>query len=147
MSFQDLPPDWPTRPVTDPAITADLLDLVVRDADRVAGALCVLLCGEEDRLVHPMVFPEPPSRMSREQRAKVFTALEEVAVEEGLRGGILVAVARERGAFLTDTDRAWHEAAVTSCRASGLTLLGVWVVTREVIREVPALEELHQAPA
>ncbi len=39
MTYQDLPTDWPSRPVTDPAITSDLLDLVVRDADRVDGAL------------------------------------------------------------------------------------------------------------
>jgi len=147
MTFADLPPDWPTRPVTDPDITPDLLDLVVRDVDRVDGALCILLCGEQGQLVHPMVFPRPPTRMSREQRGTVFAALEALAAEEGLRGGILVAVAREKGAFVTDTDRAWHDAAIASCRASGLRLLGVWVVTRRVIRQVPGLDDVGVASA
>jgi len=114
MTYNDLPPDWPTRPVTDPDITADLLDLVVRDADRVDGALCILLCGEEGQLVQPMVVPRPPTRMSREQRGRVFASLEHLAAEEDLRGGILVAIAREKGPFVTDTDRAWHEAAMTT---------------------------------
>ena len=147
MTYNDLPPDWPTRPVTDPDITADLLDLVVRDADRVDGALCILLCGEEGQLVQPMVFPRPPTRMSREQRGRVFASLEHLAAEEDLRGGILVAIAREKGPFVTDTDRAWHEAAIASCRTSGLTLLGVWVVTRHVVRQVPALDDVGQASA
>ncbi len=147
MTFQDLPPDWPTRPVTDADITPDLLDLVVRDTDRIDGALCILLCGEAGQLVQPMVFPRPPTRMSREQRRRVFAALEVLAAEQALRGGILVAIAREKGAFVTDTDRAWHEAAIASCRASGLSLLGVWVVTRHVIRQVPALNDVDQASA
>ncbi len=147
MTYQDLPTDWPSRPVTDPAITPDLLDLVVRDADRVDGALYLLLCGEQGQLIEPMVFPEPLTRMSREQCGTVFAALEHLALEEGLRGGILLAIAREKGPFITDTDRAWHEAAIRSCRRSGLSLLGVWVVTRHVIRPLPALGDVSQASA
>ncbi len=147
MTYQDLPTDWPSRPVTDPAITSDLLDLVVRDADRVDGALYLLLCGERGQLIEPMVFPEPLTRMSREQCGTAFAALEHLALQEGLRGGILVAIAREKGLFITDTDRGWHEAAIRSCRRSGLSLLGVWVVTRHVIRPLPALGDVRQASA
>ena len=59
MSFEDLPPDWPRRPVTDPAITADLLDLFVGDRDRAVGAVGILLCGREGRLLQPVVVETP----------------------------------------------------------------------------------------
>ncbi len=142
MTFEDLPPDWPSRPVTDPDITADLLDLVVRDADRVEGALCILLCGEQGQLLQPMVFPRPPNRISRDGRARLFEVLEHRGDGSGFCCGVLIALAREKGSFITDGDRAWHEAAVTACRRTGLSLLGVWVVTRHVIRQVPDLADL-----
>jgi len=44
MTFQDLPADWPTMPLTDPRITDDVLDLVISVRDRDQGALHVLMC-------------------------------------------------------------------------------------------------------
>ena len=59
MSFEDLPADWPQRPVTDSEITADLLDLIVGDRDRAVGALGILLCGRDERLLQPVVVEAP----------------------------------------------------------------------------------------
>ena len=141
MTFEDLPPDWPTRPVTDPDITADVLDLVVRDADRVDGALCLLLCGEGRRLVQPLVIPRVPTTLRPDDRRRVFEALRHVVADRGFRGGVLVAVARARHAYVTDDDRAWHEAAIDALDDIGIELLGMWIVTRGVIRQMPDVRD------
>lgn len=137
MTFKDLPPDWPTRPVTDSDITADLLDLIVRDADRVGGAMCLLLCGKDGRLVQPLVVSELPAQPDPAERRHLFEFLRPLVGPAGFLGGVLVAIARERDPFVTDADRAWHESAIQGCRAAGLQLLGVWLVTRQAIQRLP----------
>lgn len=134
MTFQDLPTDWATRPLTDPALAGDVLDLVVRDDDRRTGGLAVLLCGPDHRLQQPvMVAMDGPASLA-DKRLAVQRFLE--AVDHGLGESLLLAVVRERGAFVTDDDREWHEVALRGCREAGVTLLGLWVVTRHVVREV-----------
>ncbi len=145
MTFEDLPPDWPTRPVTDPDITADVLDLVVRDADRANGALCLLLCGEGRRLVQPLVIPNVPATLRPDERRRVFATLRHVVDDGGFSGGVLVAVARARHAYVTDDDRAWHEAAIDALADIGIELLGMWIVTREVIRQMPDVRDQASA--
>ena len=55
MSFDDLPDDWPHRSVADPILAADLVDLVVSDADRREGALGLLLCRPDGTLAQPVI--------------------------------------------------------------------------------------------
>ena len=47
MTFNDLPDDWPTRSITEPGLVADVLDLLVSEADRQRGALVLALCDSE----------------------------------------------------------------------------------------------------
>lgn len=136
MTFQDLPADWPTRPVTDPAITADLLDLIVSDRDRATGAIGVLTCGPTRRLVQPVVVTLPPDGAEPSDRALVFDAVCGGITKAGGGGGVLVAVARSGAPFVTADDRAWHDAAQASCAAASVELLGTWLVTPSVIRPV-----------
>ena len=142
MTFEDLPPDWPRRPVTDPAITADLLDLFVGDRDRADGALGILLCGREGRLLQPVVVETPELRMGAAERRRGFDALCGAfghLGEPGASGlGLLVAVARPGRPAVTPTDLGWRDTAYRSCQESGLALLGVWLVTPGVIRPLPS---------
>lgn len=158
MTFEDLPPDWPHRPVTDPAITADLLDLVVGDRDRTAGALGILLCGRDDRLLQPMVVGAPDLEANAAERRRGFDTIcsalgplgetggersvEKNAGRGGETGGpalsLLVAVARPGPALATAADLRWRDTAERSCRDYGVGLLGVWLVTPNVIRPLPA---------
>jgi hypothetical protein len=55
MTFDDLPDDWSDRPLTDPALVADVLDLVVFARDRQQGAVSFLLCDEDARLVQRLM--------------------------------------------------------------------------------------------
>ena len=54
MSFDDLPDNWPELPLTDQRLLADVLDLVVSEQSRRDGALYVLLCDENARLLQPI---------------------------------------------------------------------------------------------
>ena len=149
MSFEDLPSDWPQRPVTDAAITADLLDLVVTERDRSVGALGVLLCGRDERLLQPLVVEMPGYRISAGERRQgfdnicaAFCHLREPAGEGAAEAanadlGVLVALARSGSPLVTAGDLRWRDTAEQSCRSYGVALLGVWLVTPEVIRPLP----------
>ena len=146
MSFEDLPRDWPQRPVTDPAITADLLDLIVTDRDRAAGALGILLCGRDDRLLQPVVVEAPDLSAHAAERRRGFDNICAALGHLGERGpdgrvaglGLLVALARPGPPLATAGDLRWRDTAQQSCRDHGVGLLGVWLVTPEVIRPLPA---------
>ena len=145
MSFEDLPADWPQRPVTDSEITADLLDLIVGDRDRAVGALGILLCGRDERLLQPVVVEAPDLHASAAERRQgfdnlcaAFCHLSEPGADSGDSGlGMLVALARPGPPLATPGDLRWRDTAVQSCLDHGVALLGVWLVTPEVIQPLP----------
>lgn len=134
MAFTDLPADPRDLPVSDPAYTADFLDLVVSEENRHRGALALLLCDDEARMQAPVVVGDLPTDMSDDERHQTVSTVLEVM--KG-RGSVLVAVARRSGLSIRDGDRAWLRAAARAC-ADGPRLLGVHVITLEGSREVPA---------
>jgi hypothetical protein len=139
MSFEDLPRDWTQRPVTDPSITADVLDLVVRDADRETGAVAALMCNTAERLVQPVVMALPHAGIEVGEHRRFFDVVCNgivAACGEGDRGGILVAVARRNGWSVIGDDRQGHDAARRSCAEHDVPLLGFWLVTRDVVRRI-----------
>jgi hypothetical protein len=143
MGFEDLPRDWPRRPVTDPDITADLLDLVIGDRDRSVGALGVLLCGRDDRLVQPIVVGMPDlAATAAERRHGMDTLCAACGAlgepdDEAPPLGMLVGLARPGSPLMTAHDRRWRDTVVDSCHDHGVVLLGVWLVTPGLIRPLP----------
>jgi hypothetical protein len=139
MSFEDLPPDWAQRPVTDPAITADLLDLVIGDRDRHEGAIGLLICGPGGRLLQPVVVSAPTDDVLEDDYRRVFDVMADALGDppDGARPGMLVALARPDYRHAAREDDRWRDAAVASCAEHGIDLMGVWLVTPEVIRPLP----------
>lgn len=136
MSFHDLPADWPTRPLTDPPLVADVLDLFVTERDRQQGALFILLCDEHDQLAIPTACNDPDPFASAAQReSAVRTILQGGAVLGN--GSFLVAVARPGALDIRDGDQAWAEAAAAAATDGPLRLLGVHVVTPLGSRAIP----------
>lgn len=137
MSFTDLPPDWPTLPITRPDLLPDVLDLTVDEHDRASGALVLLLCDASDRLVAPMTITElgdaPPGRARVEALAPVMDALADIDSD----AGVLAAIGRPGGLSATADDRDWAKALATATRGR-VRLLGVHVVTADGCRPVPA---------
>jgi hypothetical protein len=146
MTFEDLPADWSRRPVTDSAITADLLDLLVGERDRAVGALGILLCGPGDRLLQPIVVEAPDRSADASERRQGFDNICSALCQldqpgDGQAGsglGMLVALARPGPPMAGPADLDWRDTVVRSCADYGVRLLGVWLVTPDVIRELPA---------
>jgi hypothetical protein len=137
MGFENLPENWTEIPLTEPAFVADVLDMCVFQRDRHRGALVLLLCDDEARLVQPFVIEDPPSGLDDAERARPF----EVAAEAmGGCGSLLVAIARRDGLSVTAEDREWAAAAAQVC-GRGIRLLGVHIVTTFGSREVQATGE------
>lgn len=135
MGFEDLADDDLERPLTEPKLVANVLDLVISEADRHAGAMGVLMCDPDGRLVQPAVIGElepHPTEEDRERLLSVFVAA------MGGHGSLLLGIARRDGLSITAEDVAWSHTAARACSESdGMRLLGVHVVTMTGSREVP----------
>lgn len=135
MSYDDLPADWPQRPLTDPTLTADVVDLVVREADRAQGCLSILLCSREHRLVQPVTINDIEGVTPHERRRPFDIFLSGFGDR---LGGIVVAVGRPRGYTPDDVARGWHEAAIAACREHRVPLLGTYLASVHGVVEMPA---------
>lgn len=134
MAFTDLPDNPRDIPLSDPAYTADFLDLVVSERDRQRGALALLLCDDEDRMQVPVVVGDLAAELTDDDRQRTVAA---VVAAMGGQGSVLVAVARRSGLSIRPDDHAWRRAAERAC-ADGPRLIGVHVITLDGSREVPA---------
>lgn len=138
MSYLDLPDDWPSRPLDDPCVGPDIVDLCVRDSDREEGGLSVLYCRRDGSLAQPVFFE------ARHAVDLLETAerLVEAAAELPGVGGVVVSVVRPGGA-VDDGDRMAHQRVIEVCRALGLRLFGMYVVTRARVTPLPLAEALR----
>lgn len=146
MSFEDLPADWATRPLTDEAILADVIDLVVTNRDRIAGAAYILLCGPTDRLLQPCAVTDLGRKRVADRRA-VIEPFARIVADSVDDGGIVLAVARDGRSGIIDADRRWHETAIEVCRAHGIRLLAVAVATPRGVWRLPDLPTDEALPA
>jgi hypothetical protein len=135
MSFHDLPDNWSQHPVTDPALTHDIVDLLVRDEDRRGGAMVILICGEDERLVQPLCVSEIDETLPAEERPHLFDVLVQAMGDQP--GGLLVCRARPGGARPNDDDRLWHQTALDTLRGTSVRLLGFHVATPGGVEELP----------
>lgn len=137
MTHKDLPDDWPARPLDDPAVAPDVVDLCVRDRDRAVGGLSVLYCRRDGTLGQPVFVQE----VAAGELPEVVERLVEAGTELPGVGGVVVSVVRPWGA-VDDADRAAHQRALDVCRAVGLRLLGMYVVTRAGVTLLPVADGL-----
>lgn len=100
----------PDRPLTDAATVADALDLFVPFEARAGGALLVLLCDHEMRLLVPLLIEEldsmPDTGMPRMLEVLAGQMLGRLPLPEGVSA--LVAVARRGALQVSGTDRRWE---------------------------------------
>jgi hypothetical protein len=134
MSFDDLPDRWQERPLTDQRLVADVLDLLVPDADRRAGALAVLLCDERGRLLQPGIISDLDHESSEGERGLMLGCF--VATMAEWFDSILFALARADGLSITPDDESWARAVQYACSGE-VRLLGFHLVTRDGSRLVP----------
>lgn len=136
MSLDDLPDDWPSRPLTASALVADVLDLLVSPVARRRAALYLLLCDDTDRLLVPIAIDELESEQTPRQRADLVATVIDLSARTAPVGALLAAVVRPGGLSSSDDDQSWAEAVATA--AGGRTrLLGVHLVTPDGSRPLP----------
>ncbi|WP_298885536.1 hypothetical protein [uncultured Serinicoccus sp.] len=132
MSFEDLPPDWPARVLDDPVLTADVVDLVVSEADRSAGAIGFLLCRPGGNLAQPVVVGD----LHGEDPVRVLDRMVEIITDLPDTPGFVLAIARDRG-LVGDADRRLHQHALDACARAGLTLWGTYLATHAGVTQLP----------
>ncbi|NHA69398.1 hypothetical protein [Phycicoccus flavus] len=136
MSFENLPDTWSTLSLDDPALAADVVDLVVGHADRVGGCVALLLLDEGLRLRQPCVVGDVPDDADPAHMRPFVTELAGMVAAEV--GALLFARGRAGSGYLTDADRAWHETVVAACREGGVRLVGAHLATPAGVRSFPA---------
>lgn len=128
MSFEDLPEDWPSIPLTDPTHIADVLDIFVSLRARHRGALVVIICDEERRPVQPIEIDGVPTSPPAEATRFLGHLASTIGDRPGW--GALFAIARHRALQVTANDQAWRQAIETAFGGHA-EVLGVHVVTRD----------------
>lgn len=137
MTCEELPANWPQLPLSDPDLASGVLDLIVPESARMAGALCLALCDDEDRMLHPITvdLSGHPSPRSTAELCVLFAPFATALHEAQPEGSALVAIARADGLSVTAEDLLWQQAAMQAFPR----LLGVHLVTGHGSRELPPL--------
>ena len=136
MGFDDLPHDWVDRPLTDPQLVADVLDLHLSDEDRRRGTLLALLCDEHARYVLATLVSDPGTVPEGDRTRGLSTFVE---AADGHDASLLFAIARADGLSVTSDDLAWARDAQAAC-AGRVRLLGFYLVTCAGSRSIPVGE-------
>jgi hypothetical protein len=136
MSFDDLPSDWPDRPLTDPRLVADVLDLCVSLRARYDGSIVLLACDAADRLRQPFEIGCVSTAGGIDERIDGFGAVFSLIADAETDGSVLAAIARPGGLSVTSDDICWADA-IDAAACGRLRLLGVHVVTPDGSRPVP----------
>lgn len=135
MTFRDLPRDVKNHSLTDPALAANVIDLILGDEARASGAIALMLCDAQDRGLQPVVLTDVPETADAEGLRQLLDHLLPLVAEE--RGSVLVGRGRRRGLTPTDTDREWHELTTAACGRHGVRLLGYYLATADGIVALP----------
>jgi hypothetical protein len=152
MSFENLSPTWTDQPLTDPALTADVIDLMVSHGDRHRGTLTVLICDPGNHYqagvamaLPPHCIPLPEQAAHSRPTSRSSPALSPAELCESVMDPVIPAVHTAPGvalvlalgrpgpAYLPDLDNQWAQAATAICRAAGIRLLGFYVATKHGI--------------
>jgi hypothetical protein len=133
MSFEDLPADWPHRPLTDPDFVHDVLDLCVSDAARREGGLAFLALRPDLTLAQPTFVAGELPRLERHTLVRnLVQALSHVEPDARFVVGIA-----HRHSDLTDADREVHQVVLEVCAEQGADVLSTHLVTASGITALP----------
>jgi hypothetical protein len=135
MTFEDLPQDLRSVPLTDDTVQADLIDLMLGIEDRRCGALGLMLCDDGDRGIQPIVLSDLPDDAATADLIRLLDLLLPMVAEAG--GAILVGKGRRRGLLPTDGDRAWHQATIETCARHQVRLLGFYLASPDGVEALP----------
>ncbi|WP_203568407.1 hypothetical protein [Aestuariimicrobium ganziense] len=120
MTFEQLPKDWPTRSLSDPSLTPDVVDLCLKLSDRMQDSALLLLCDHEGRLLQPVVIEQVDWHAIADERAQLFHLFEHLEIPS-----VVVAVSSRKpinpGVVLR-----WLDTARRELSRVGVELLGFY---------------------
>ena len=140
MDFEELPDGWAQRPITDPDILVGVIDLIVTEASRSVGALYLLLCHADGRLLQPVAVDDFPGGSPIERIRESFGGLFRELRDQGVPA-VVLAVARWGEAALDERDAEVRGALVEAAAVGGLDVLGYAVAVPGAILSFPRAEE------
>lgn len=132
MTFEDLPQNLRELSLDDSVLRADAIDLFVGHFDREDGCFAIVLLDEGHRVVQPVLIAEMGEADPTALAGPLRTLLTEARPP-----AIVGALGRSGSPLFTDTDRACHQVLVDLCRDLRIELLGVYVATDNLVRELP----------
>lgn len=135
MTFQDLPRNAKNLSLTDRQLAADVIDLIIKESERAAGCIGLMLCDDHDRGIQPVVVNDVPADADLHTFGDLLDMV--LPLVAGRGGSILVGRGRHRGRRPSDSDRAWHEVAIRACRRHGVRLLGFYLATADGVFPLP----------
>ena len=141
MSFDDLPDDLYSVPLTDPVVQADVIDLVLGLEVRHGGSVALMVCDSLDRGIQPIVVTDIPDSADPAPLGDLLDLLLPMVGED--HGAVLVGRGRSRSLVPTDRDRAWHQCTIDACHRHGVRLLGFYLATPRGVEAMP--EPLREA--
>ncbi|WP_329000568.1 hypothetical protein OHA18_39780 [Kribbella sp. NBC_00709] len=152
MSFLDLTPTWTERPLTDPAVAADVVDLMISLGDRHRGTFSVVLCDPDDHY-RATVMVDLPSEFEQLSRPHDTGQLCSdtlrpliPAVQTAPGTGVILALGRPGPLRSPESDREWADAGTAICQAAGLRLLGFYVAARDGVYQPLVDQSLVDQP-
>ncbi len=135
MTFEDLPPRASEIPLTNRRVAADVIDLIVGDADRAVGCVGVMICDAEDRGIQPIVLHDVPPDAGADGLAQLLDLLLPLVAERG--GSVLIGRGRPHGTAPNDIDRVWHQLAIDRCSGHDVGLIGFYLATADGVYRLP----------
>lgn len=133
MTFQDLPPNWPSLPLTSPDLVHDVLDLCVNNTDRADGGLSVLVLRDDFTLGQPIFVKGPLPRLDR---AETLKSLFRGCSRGGLDVSFVVGIVH-KSPGLSDDDRTLHQDMIDVCAELGFRLVSTHLLSESATLVLP----------
>ncbi|HQR79392.1 MAG TPA: hypothetical protein PLT68_04150 [Actinomycetota bacterium] len=126
MTFEDVPDNLGELPLDDPTLIADVLDLFVTRQMCDDGALLVLICDQQRRLIQPMVIEDIEVCPPDDALLMLDNLVQPLTQVRGAT--LLIALARPGRLSVCACDIGWAEVIGTAC-AGRVELIGMHLVT------------------
>ncbi|WP_432558974.1 hypothetical protein [Granulicoccus sp. GXG6511] len=148
MSFEDLPPNWPSMSLRNPDLAADVVDLVVSHRDRLSNSLSLLLCDHLGCMIQPVTINGMKWGCTDPERQRPFDMLGPLMDEEQFAeiSGVVVAIAH-RQPRVRMSDHEWARTARSRLDRLGLDLFGCFVAHSRGVLMIPDGLETRRADA
>lgn len=144
MTFSDLPTNWLTRPLTDPVLAANAVDLFVTEAERRQGVLAALICDRRARFRTSILLDLPRDAPLASPKSCIRALAPLIPVLESRPDGALIlALGRPKPDPPSDHD--WTEAAIQTCQSASIHLLAFYLATPTELHAVPLPTPLRPA--